>query len=118
MTAISDANVLAMAEISRLEAVETIQRLAKKAKQGSDPQAAFDNALNVMREAWAARSLGMMSAMSPTFNWRTMDGRDLLDPETFRKIGVLLIAGHPELIERIEAVIREYNQPPADTTAG
>lgn len=106
MTHISNANIIAMANQSRNEALVTLDRMIKKAQKAENPQEVFDKAVDIMQTAWEARSCGFMAALSPTYRWRVTSGPDHQGDE--RANAVLLIAGHPELIERVQAVVNEY----------
>lgn len=97
------AMILALSETSRMEALRTVESLALQAKDSK----MLAQCLDGMIDGWNARTLGLLSVMPETFNWRTMEGRKLED-DSFRMNAVLLVCGNQELIDRVEAVVREY----------
>lgn len=104
--ALTDAQFSAIVEMSRVEALQSLDRMIAKSKSDEE----LNKGLVTMLEAWAARSVGFMSVFQDSYIWRHANIKHFKADE-LRPNGVLLVAGYPELIAKVTALVNEYAPP-------
>lgn len=109
MTSIGNLDLLAVSAMSRSQALAQLGSMIKKARKTSDPQATLEAAVSILQATWEARTLGFLAAMDPTYRWKAVESRDN-QGDLGRPNAVLMVAGHPDLIRRVEAVVDAYHR--------